>query len=151
MNNSISDFMSRDHDRLDSIFKEFVKNREKKNSQAKQLFSRFKEGLENHIVCEEEILFPLFESKTGMKEEGPTVVMRLEHKDIKQYLSEILNIISDGNFETESLEGKLVDVLSAHNEKEEMILYPWIDESLDEKEQKKTMSNVKKIIVLFKT
>ena len=56
---TISDFMSRDHDRLDVIFTEFQK--EQATEKAKDLFSRFDEGLRTHIAWEEQILFPLFE------------------------------------------------------------------------------------------
>ena len=135
--------MSRDHDRLDSIFKEFEKHRGKKSSKTKQLFSRFKQGLERHIVWEEEILFPSFENKTGIHDDGPTTIMRIEHKDIKRYLEGILNKISSGDFETEDLEKLLIGTLSDHNHKEEMILYPWIDETIDKKERIKILSQLK--------
>lgn len=145
MENLINNFMSQDHDRLDDIFKEFVRKRKKKLSQAKQLFSQFKTGLERHIVWEEEILFPLFESKTGMFNMGPTVVMRTEHKKIKQYLTKIINKINNNNFDTIKLEKQLMEILIDHNGKEEMLLYPWFDNSIDKKEVKKTLLKIKKI------
>jgi regulator of cell morphogenesis and NO signaling len=42
-------------------------------------FEEFKAGLEQHIVWEEEILFPSFEQKFGLPG-GPTEVMRWEHR-----------------------------------------------------------------------
>lgn len=138
MNNSINDFMSRDHDRLDEIFKNFVKNRKKKSVQAKELFAQFKQGLETHIGWEEKILFPLFENKTGM-EGGPTMVMRTEHEEIKKHLAEILNKINKNSFGTQKSEKQLVEILTGHNDKEEMILYPWIDDSIDEEERKQSL------------
>lgn len=143
MDNSINKFMSYDHDRLDDIFIKFVKNRGKKSPQMKQLFTQFKQGLEQHIVWEEEILFPLFEEKTGMLNMGPTEVMRIEHKEIKKILKEILNNLNKNNFATKPLEKQLLEILSGHNDKEEMILYPAIDDSLDHKEKQKTLSSLK--------
>ena len=49
----------------------------------KECFEKFKFGLHRHIAWEEEILFPLFEEKTGMTDGGPTFVMREEHRQIK--------------------------------------------------------------------
>lgn len=143
MKNSVNDFMSLDHDRLDNIFKEFVINRKKKSEVAKKLFSEFKLGLEKHIVWEEEILFPIFEKKTGMFNMGPTMVMRMEHEEIKKILNEILKLISKNNFKTEKLEKQFVEILTGHNDKEEMMLYPAIDDCLDEKEKKKTLDMLK--------
>jgi len=40
-------------------------------------------------VWEEELLFPMWEEKTGMIEDGPTPVMRFEHDQIKQLLDTI--------------------------------------------------------------
>src|SRR5574341_1194166 len=87
--NKVFDFMAQDHDRLDDIFKNFrtVKNEDLKK--AKPLFHDFKIGLQKHIVWEEEILFPIFEKKTGMYETGPTAVMRMEHRQIKDFLEKI--------------------------------------------------------------
>lgn len=135
--------MSRDHDKLEVIFKKFKKYRSEKSPQAKKLFFKFKQELERHIAWEEEILFPSFEKKTGIHEDGPTTIMRIEHKDIKRYLEGILNKISNGDFETENLEKLLIGTLADHNHKEEMILYPWIDESIEEEERIKILSDLK--------
>ncbi|QQG44602.1 MAG: hemerythrin domain-containing protein [Candidatus Roizmanbacteria bacterium] len=145
MNNSINDFMSRDHDRLELIFKKYEKLRQNKSSSATKSFSQFKRGLEQHIVWEEEILFPLFEDKTGIKQDGPIQVMCQEHKDIKNYLAKIINKIEKEDFKTEELENQLIAILSDHNHKEEMILYPWIDESVNEEEREQSLAKIKKL------
>ena len=36
----------------------------------KEAFKEFKLGLQRHIVWEEELLFPIWEEKTGMVEDG---------------------------------------------------------------------------------
>jgi len=132
-------FMGDDHDRLDSIFRGFRKNK------AKSLFHEFKIGLQRHIVWEEEILFPLFENKTGMHDIGPTAVMRAEHRQIKGFLEEIHTKIANGDTDTSDLEDQLVEILAEHNSKEEDILYPWIDNSVSEKERKEAFEKMKNL------
>lgn len=140
----INDFMSNDHDRLDKIFLNFAQNRKNKSVKSKGLFVQFKKGLENHIGWEEEILFPLFENQIGMNGAGPTAVMRIEHKEIKKCLNEILKKIAKNNYETNKVENKLIEILSDHNNKEEMILYPWIDNSISKAVRIKSLTQMKK-------
>jgi regulator of cell morphogenesis and NO signaling len=124
-------FMSGDHDRLDEIFEEFRK--EGDAGRARSLFRGFADGLRAHIVWEEEILFPPFEEKTGMRDAGPTAVMRMEHQQIQQLLQAIEERI--GLPEVNDLARDLLEVLTAHNQKEEGVLYPWLDHSLTEEER----------------
>ncbi len=124
--------MEADHDRLDGIFNQFQEIKRKDIANAQNLFSEFKSGLERHIVWEEDILFPVFEEKTGMKTQGPTVVMRHEHQQIKQFLAKINKKVQEGNPETDEEENGMLQVLKVHNEKEENILYPWIDQEFSQ-------------------
>jgi regulator of cell morphogenesis and NO signaling len=141
--NRILDFMGEDHDRLDGIFKEFQGKKSSDYSKAKVLFSEFKTGLQRHIVWEEEILFPLFENRTGMHNSGPTAVMRMEQRQIKEFLEKIHDKILKKDTKTNDLERGLIEVLTAHNGKEENILYPWIDNTLNEKERKEAFTKMK--------
>lgn len=129
---SVKEFMEADHDRLDDIFVRFQKIKRDDVAHAQSLFSEFKKGLERHIFWEEDILFPVFEEKTGMKTQGPTVVMRNEHTLIKGFLTKIDEKIQEGNPETDEEETGMLQVLKVHNEKEENILYPWIDQEFSE-------------------
>ena len=141
----IMEFMSKDHDRLDGIFKKFQEIKKGDGRRALKQFAEFKIGLQRHIVWEEEILFPLFEKQTGMKESGPTAVMRMEHREIKGYLEKIHDAVAEGNLETDEFERGLISVLTGHNDKEETVLYPWIDSSLSEKEKKEVLERMKKL------
>lgn len=141
--NRILDLMGEDHNRLDEIFKEFQGIKNNDYSKAKMLFSEFKTGLQRHIVWEEEILFPLFENRTGMHNSGPTAVMRMEHRQIKEFLEKIHDKIVKKDTKTNDLERGLIEVLIAHNRKEENILYPWIDNTLNEKERKEAFTKMK--------
>jgi regulator of cell morphogenesis and NO signaling len=123
----ITDFMEQDHDRLDGLFKGFQAAKARDFGKAKQFFSEFKRGLQRHVVWEEEFLFPRFEERTGVSEEGPTAVMRLEHRRIKELLDGIHDLVAAGKADTDEYEHELKDVLLVHNTKEEAVLYPAID------------------------
>lgn len=140
---SISEFMEHDHNRLDKLFDTFKELKHANPNKAKEIFSGFKLDLEKHILWEEEILFPLFETKTGMADVGPTQVMKMEHKEIKRYLHEIFNQITNQNLQTEDMENGLVEVLTEHNLKEENILYPMIDNSVDDSELENVFLKIK--------
>lgn len=127
---SISDHYGDDHDRLDELFRRFQTLKDSDREAAVGAFREFHAGLERHIVWEEEILFPAFESKTGMTE-GPTRVMRWEHEQIREFLGAIAARLAAGDDNTGGHEAGLLAVLGPHNEKEEGILYPMIDQVTD--------------------
>lgn len=128
--------MSNDHDRLDELFKQFQSLKRQDIAKAKQLFNEFKIGLQRHIIWEEEILFPVFENATGIKDVGPTAVMRMEHLEIKKFLDKIHEHVKNSTIETDQFEQGMLDVLKPHNDKEESILYPWIDNAVDDDKRK---------------
>ena len=139
----ISEFMGKDHDRLDATFEKFKNVGEL--SEAKSFFHEFKTGLQRHIVWEEEILFPLFESKTGMLG-GPTEAMRHEHNEIKKFLEQIHGAVLSGRPDSiNELGTGLFGVLKPHNDKEEGILYPWIDETLGDDKIKNVFARMESL------
>ena len=141
----ISAYYEDDHDRLDELFKQFQQLKRNNFVKAKEFFKEFKFGLQRHIVWEEEILFPLFEQKTGMTQGGPTHVMRLEHRLIGKYLEEIHAKVKAQNPETDNEEQMLLNTLFAHNQKEEQILYPAIDRALTDEERETTFTRMENI------
>jgi len=142
---NILEFMEKDHDRLDEVFDEFRNMRSTDITKARPLFHDFKIGLQRHIVWEEEILFPIFENKTGMHDTGPSVVMRMEHRKIKDFLEKIHDSIARGENKVEGLENDLVEVLTEHNNKEENILYPWIDNETSEQERNEAFTKMENL------
>lgn len=87
-------------------------------------FRLFDEQLEHHFRLEEERLFPAFEKETGMTN-GPTVVMRGEHAEIRQLRDQAMNEIEQGQVEAALASIDTLNVLiQQHNVKEENILYP---------------------------
>ena len=62
-----------------------------------------------------------------MKDSGPTFVMRMEHRQIGEYLEDIHKKVQVADPESDEEEKQLLAVLALHNQKEENILYPAID------------------------
>ena len=90
---SISELMTHDHRRCDEIYA----NAEDAIGQgdfeaAASLWQEFCVQLEQHFTLEEEILFPGFESATGMQG-GPTMMMRGEHLQMREMLKSIASSI----------------------------------------------------------
>jgi iron-sulfur cluster repair protein YtfE (RIC family) len=112
---------------------------------AKEAFKEFKLGLQRHIVWEEDLLFPLWEDKTGMSEGGPTFVMRNEHRQIGQQLEAIHDKVAEQNPESDQEEQALLNLLSAHNMKEERVLYPAIDNVTSSEEREMIFQSMKNI------
>ncbi len=127
----VSEFLGRDHDRLDAILED-AKGRVAAGDLvgAQVAFDEFSAGLIHHIQMEENILFPAFEEVTGVQG-GPTVVMRTEHRMIGRVLEEGKAALAakDGKGFL-SAAAELVSVLGPHNQKEENVLYPMTDEHL---------------------
>jgi hemerythrin-like domain-containing protein len=142
---SITEYFAKDHDRLDDLFVRFQDLKRKNFAAAKDHFKRFLAGLQRHIVWEEDILFPIFERNAGMHGGGPTAVMRVEHRQIREYLDAIHDKVRAGSPESDEAERDLLEVLSAHNRKEESILYPTIDSTLAPAERSAVFEQMEKV------
>ncbi len=139
---TVTSYYEDDHDRLDELFKQFQQLKRLNFMKAKEFFKEFKFGLQRHIIWEEEILFPLFEQKTGITQ-GPTEVMRQEHRIIGKYLEAIHEQVKVKNPDSDENEQLLLNVLLMHNQKEEQILYPTIDRSLMDSERAEVFTTMK--------
>jgi iron-sulfur cluster repair protein YtfE (RIC family) len=142
---SIQSGFAADHDRLDQCFHQFQALKRSDFAQAKTHFKEFKFGLQRHIIWEEQILFPRFEAKTGLYRTGPTEVMRHEHRRIGALLEAIHQKVKRGDPESDAEEVTLLDVLSAHNQKEERVLYPTLDRLLSDAEKAEAFEAMEKL------
>jgi len=142
---TISEFYEKDHDQLDELFKTFQRLKRSDFAKAKEAFEAFRIGLQRHIVWEEDLLFPLWEKKTGRFEEGPTVVMRVEHRQIKQQLEAIHGKAGEQNPDSDKEEQALLDLLGSHNRKEERAFYPAIDQVANAEEREAVFQDMKNI------
>ncbi len=132
---TISAYFREDHARLDEAFRLFQRCKGTEAGRARAAFEDFCAGLKRHIAWEEELLFPLWEAKTGMVDGGPTAVMRVEHRQITARLDAIAASVAAGRADSEQDEQALVAVLGMHNIKEERVLYPSIDNVITDAER----------------
>lgn len=133
---SVTAYLSWDHDRLDAIL-ESVRGRVGRGEwgEARRQYGEFDRGLDRHIRLEEDILFPIFEARTGLAH-GPTAVMREEHRAIRAALGFMREAIARGDSRAfHDGMASLLTVLPQHNAKEEQVLYPAADRALDEEER----------------
>jgi uncharacterized protein (DUF2249 family) len=134
---TVTELLQTDHRRLENIYERFAQAvKEGRWEDASIAFREFSLGLKRHIKSEEEILFPVFEEKTGMFDGGPTAVMRMEHTEIKGLLDKLLDG-TDSREASKVTDGSnsLTLLLADHNMKEEHILYPESDSFLSESER----------------
>lgn len=130
---SISKLMAHDHKRCDHLFAEAEQHAANKEWElANNKAKAFKAALLNHFQHEENTLFPAFEHATGMQG-GPTHMMRHEHEQIRQLLTELIEAVDAENQDRYlGLSETLLIFMQQHNMKEEQILYPMIDQECGE-------------------
>ncbi len=88
------------------------------------------EALRRHIYLEEAILFPPLKDQGFF---GPVMVMLMEHGRLWQIMDELEPLVRDGASDPR-IEGLCMDLMAqigAHNPKEEQILYPEADTTLN--------------------
>ncbi|MCK0512924.1 hemerythrin domain-containing protein [Aromatoleum buckelii] len=129
--NDITTLMSHDHRSCDESFAraETAISRGKWDEGTAEL-EKFIAELETHFTAEESILFPRFESVTGMTE-GPTKVMRGEHADMREAVERMRDAVSRRDKDDYAGEAEtLLILMQQHNMKEENVLYPMCDAQL---------------------
>jgi uncharacterized protein (DUF2249 family)/hemerythrin superfamily protein len=129
---SVTGYLQADHQRLDAIIPLVERLADAGSfAEARARFGDFACGLDWHINVEEQLVFPFFEAKTGMTQ-GPTTVMRVEHKDIRERIRHVVTALDAGDAaRVGDALGELTTVLAAHNLKEERMLYPMTDRAID--------------------
>lgn len=97
---------------------------------AKAEFGQFKTDTLRHFEMEEEVLFPVFEARTGMTQ-GPTQVMRMEHEQVRGLLEKMEATIARSDRDAFfGIAESMMILLQQHNMKEEQMLYPMCDRAL---------------------
>ena len=128
---TITDYLGSDHKRCDELFA----NAETcvgddRWTDAEKLLNSFNDALEHHFAMEEKVLFLAFEQAIGSSE-GPTAVMRMEHRQIRSILTMLQEAL--GKRDADAFFGSsetLNTMLQQHNMKEESILYLMTDRVL---------------------
>jgi hemerythrin-like domain-containing protein len=129
---ALTDPMHRHHKHCDSLFADAEAAAARKDwPAATRDFHAFQQELETHFRTEEEVLFPAFEAATGMAG-GPTQMMRFEHAQMRDLVAQMQRSLqaSDAGSFAGAAETLLI-LMQQHNMKEENILYPMCDRSLD--------------------
>ncbi len=128
---SIKTFLGADHKSCDEVFADTenaIVGGDWKL--AGELFEKMSADFLRHFQMEEEVLFPEFEEKSGMSC-GPTMVMRLEHEQMKQALGRMRDEVANQNKDMALGVCETFNILvQQHNSKEEMILYMMADNIL---------------------
>jgi iron-sulfur cluster repair protein YtfE (RIC family) len=97
---------------------------------ARPAHAAFAAAMELHLAAEETVLFPAFEARTGMTG-GPTMVMRMEHQQIRGMLAQMQQALDAGELDDYlGLAETLNILIQQHNMKEEQMLYPLCDRAL---------------------
>ena len=136
MTQSISAFMTEDHRSCDEKFAQmetFVSQDNWVKAQSK--FNTFNQNLEHHFNMEEAVIFPKFETKTGMMG-GPTAMMRMEHEQMRNVLGQMqddLKVKDKNHFF--GLSESLMMLMQQHNMKEKQMLYAMVDVHLGEESE----------------
>ncbi len=126
-----SRLLSGDHRGLDREFEEFQAAAGYGRDRRQEIFARFAAGLRRHIEVEERLLFPAF-GEGDPSHRHLVDLMLDEHRRIEGILDRIRLRLETGPTSTEDLESELVNVLWAHNVREEGSVYPWFDTHLPE-------------------
>ena len=132
---TITDYMSADHQRCDNLFAE-AEAAAVKNDLAvvTARFAAFHQGMQHHLTMEETILFPAFEQATGSSM-GPTRVMRMEHEQMRELFAQMQAALAAKDTHTYAgLSEALLILMQQHNMKEEQMLYPMADRALQERD-----------------
>jgi hypothetical protein len=124
-----SALLSGDHRELDQKFEEFQATPPAAEGRRRALFDEFATELRRHIAVEERLLFPAF-GEGDPSRRLLVEVMLDEHRRIEDALQKIQVRLAGGPASSGDLETELLNVLWAHNAREEGSVYPWFDTHL---------------------
>jgi hemerythrin-like domain-containing protein len=131
---SLSATLTQDHHRCDELFARAEERVSRADwIQADRDFSEFARAMEHHLDFEEHELFPAFEEITGNRD-GPTLVMRLEHQQMRAMFRDMRERVrhrDTGGYLGQS--ETLLILMQQHNMKEEHMLYRMAELALGEK------------------
>jgi len=145
----ISQHFEADHGRLRDLLKQYQVLKSSDYPRAKENFEAFHFGLRRHMAWEEDVLFPLFERKTGIESGGPTEALRAEHKEIAEYLDVMRKKALAGDRNTDQEEETLLSLLEIHDHVEENVLYPAMDQLVTDAENDAAFEAIRNIPVRF--
>ncbi|HVR71228.1 MAG TPA: hemerythrin domain-containing protein [Vicinamibacteria bacterium] len=128
---SVKSYLSWDHERLEHALDDARAHvQEEHMAEARHALDLYVGGLERHMRIEEELVFPVFEARSGMSG-GPTTVLRDEHRTIRVALAMMREGVARGDGAGFRAGLRYLEtILPEHNAKEEHVLYPTTDRLL---------------------
>ena len=128
---TISDLLTPQHKHCDELFAAAEAAAAKGEWVAASAgFNEFLAAMLRHFALEEEVMFPAFEAHTGMTQ-GPTAVMRSEHRQMTGLLDQLAHALAGKDSDAFLGEADtLLTIMQQHNVKEEQMLYRMADQAL---------------------
>lgn len=125
--------MTEDHRRCDEFYAQADEASERGDwKQARALTKAFVDATLRHFSVEEEHLFPAFSAATGMSG-GPVAVMTMEHGQMRELLLSLFEAAEREDRDSFiGIGDTLLVVMQQHNLKEENVLYPMLDQHVEE-------------------
>ena len=143
---SIKTYLTEDHGKCDELFAAMEDAVTNSIESAKDAYEVFAKATERHFQMEERVMFAEFEQKTGMTQ-GPTAVMRHEHSQMRNLLSDMAKAIDAKDKEKFfGLSETLMILMQQHNMKEEQMLYSMAQQHLSA-ESERIVEMMKSMIV----
>jgi iron-sulfur cluster repair protein YtfE (RIC family) len=125
---TISSYLASDHARLDALLDEVADGvADGRFAEARAVWESFQSALLRHLRIEEELVFPVFEMRSGMSH-GPTVALRHEHGQIRRIVALLAAALGreDAGAFRDAL-AFLDTFVADHESREEHVLFPTTD------------------------
>ncbi len=135
LNDGALPYLTHDHRACDALWGDLEAALDNEDAhEIGQLWPRFDAAMRRHLSMEEEVIFPALEDAMGMRGFGPVQVMKMEHQQMRAMLDRMAQAASASNWSAMMDEGDtLLMLIGQHNAKEEGILYPMIDQHLNDR------------------
>ncbi len=142
----ISHYLTPEHRECDNIFAKAEAAAAKGDfKETKEEFLKFADETLLHFKKEEEAFFPAFEEATGSSE-GPTMVMRHEHDQVRGLLGKMAQAIESEDKDAYlSLAESMMILLQQHNMKEEQMLYAMADRLFPPNKKEELVEKMQKV------
>ena len=105
----------------------------------KRLFNKFKWNLEKHFFVEEKVIFGIYDNEENINNLNKILK---DHKDIILLIKKAEELLEEGHLNIFDVK-TLVD---AHSAFEDQVLYPQLDEKLDETQKQLILERTSEII-----
>jgi len=143
---SVSSYLTNEHRLCDDIFAKAERAAAKGDfKETKEEFLKFADETLLHFKKEEEEFFPLFEELTGSSD-GPTMVMKYEHEQVRGLMGKMAQAIESEDKDAYlSLAESMMILLQQHNMKEEQMLYAMADRVMDPQKSQELINKMEEI------